>query len=278
MSRPTHTEDRPFAGARVPPVVPAAEPLPERRRAAVGSYTIHWLEAGTAEQAVVLLHGLSGSGRWWARNVPALARTYRVMIPDLVGYGRTPLVGRVPALPQMADLLAEWLDVLGLERVNVAGHSMGGQVAIHFAARHPQRVRRLLLVDAAGIPRPVTPRNVARFAMEIAPLWRWGDPTFIPVIVGDAWTAGPRTLLRSIAHILRDDVRPLLPAIEAPTLLIWGEGDTWVPLKHALQLRRAIPDASLVVLRGAAHMPMVDRPEAFNRLVLRFLEGEQVGT
>ena len=178
----------------------------------------------------------------------------------------------------MADLLAGWLDALGLERVDVAGHSMGGQVAIHFAARHTTRLRRLVLVDAAGVPRPITPRNVARFAMEIAPLWRWGDPTFLPVIVGDAWTAGPRTLLRSIAHILRDDVRPLLPSIRVPTLVIWGEADTWVPLRHAIELRRALPDATLVVMRGAAHMPMVDRPAAFNRLVLRFLEGERVGT
>ena len=97
------------------------------------------------------------------------------------------------------------------------------------------------------------------------------------MIVGDAWTAGPRTLLRSIAHIVRDDVRPLLPSVQAPTLVVWGEGDTWVPLKHALHFRRSIPDASLVVLRGAAHMPMIDRPDAFNRLVLRFLAGKRVG-
>lgn len=277
MRRSTSAAERPLPTT---PTVAAegAEIPPTRRRIAVGSYTIHWLEAGEADDVLVLLHGLSGSGRWWARNVPGLSRRHRVMIPDLVGYGRTPLAGRVPSLPQMADLLASWLEVLGLAAVDVAGHSMGGQVAIHFAAHHPERVRRLVLVDAAGIPRPVTPRHVARFAMEIAPLWRWGDPSFLPTIVGDAWTAGPRTLFRSIAHIVRDDVRPLLGSIRAPTLVVWGEGDTWVPLAHALKLRRAIPDASLVVLRGAAHMPMVDRPEAFNRLVLRFLEGERVGT
>jgi pimeloyl-ACP methyl ester carboxylesterase len=259
------------------PGVGAAVELPSQRKTTVGSYTIHSLESGSVGKVLLLLHGLSGSGRWWARNVPGLARNHRVMIPDLVGYGRTALVDRVPGLPDMADLLAEWLDALQVETVDVVGHSMGGQVAIHFAVRHADRLRRLVLVDAAGIPRPVTPRNVARFALEIAPLWRWGDPTFLPVIVGDAWTAGPRTLLRSIAHIVRDDVRPLLPSVVAPTLVLWGEGDTWVPLRHALQLRRAIPRASLVVLRGAAHMPMVDRPEAFNRLVLRFLAGEQVG-
>lgn len=243
----------------------------------VGRYDIHSLEAGSTGDPLVLLHGLSGSGRWWERNIEGLAAHHRVLIPDLVGYGRSPLVGRVPTLDAMADLLASWLDVLEIERTDVAGHSMGGQVAIHFAVRHPQRLRRLVLVDAAGIPRPTTPRHVARFALEIAPLWRWGDPSFLRVIVGDAWTAGPRTLLRSIGHILHDDVRPLLATIQAPTLILWGERDSWVPLSHALELRRGISDSSLVVLRGAAHMPMVDRPEAFNRLVLRFLQGEPVG-
>ena len=269
----------PFSAAAPPESSATAEgALPIERKTRVGSYTNHSLESGSDGDVLLLLHGLSGSGRWWARNVPGLSRRRRVIIPDLVGYGRTPLVGRVPALPKMAGLLADWLDALGISQVDVAGHSMGGQVAIHFAARHPERLRRLVLVDAAGIPRPVTPRNVARFALEIAPLWRWGDPTFLPVIVGDAWTAGPRTLLRSISHIVRDDVRPLLGRVAAPTLVIWGERDNWVPVQHALELRRALPDASLVILRGAAHMPMVDRPEAFNRLVERFLDGDEVGS
>lgn len=256
----------------------SAVTLPLHRKTRAGSYTIHSVETHGTGPELVLLHGLSGSGRWWARNLTSLGDHHRLLVPDLVGYGRTPLIGRVPELPAMADLLAMWLDALELEQVDLIGHSMGGQVAVHFSARYPDRVGRLVLVDAAGIPRPITPRYVVRFALEIAPLWRWGDPSFLPVIVSDAWTAGPRTLLRSIAHILRDDVRPLLPQILAPTLIVWGELDSWVPVAHALEMRRAIPESSLVILRRAAHMPMVDRPQAFNRLVLRFLEGGHVGS
>lgn len=252
--------------------------LPVSRQTPLEEFTIHSLESGVEGRALLLLHGLAGSSRWWSRNIEDFRAHRRVIIPDLVGYGRSPLAGRVPTMPASADLLAAWMDAMALDRVDIAGHSMGGQVATHFAARHPDRLERLVLVDAAGIPRPITPGNVARFALEIAPLWRWGDPTFLPVIVGDAWTAGPRTLLRSIAHILRDDVRPLLPGISAPTLIVWGEHDNWVPLPHALEFRQGIPNSSLVVIRGAAHMPMVDRPEAFGRLVLRFLAGEAVGS
>jgi pimeloyl-ACP methyl ester carboxylesterase len=246
---------------------------------AIGPYRIHSVEYGDPDaEALVLLHGLSGSSRWWTRNVPALAARYRVVLPDLIGFGRTPRSWRrLPDLQTLAGVLAEWLAAVGMERVHLVGHSMGGQAAIHLAASHPDRVDRLVLVDPAGVPRVLSARAVVAFAAEIAPLWRWGDPRFLPVIAGDAMTAGPRTIFEAIRHIMRDDVREVLPRIQAPTLVIWGERDNWIPLQHAYEFRERIPEARLAVLRGACHNPMVDRPEAFNRLVLRFLEGEPVG-
>lgn len=250
---------------------------PRRSVISLPPYTISTVEFGTASEALILLHGLSGSSAWWSRNVPELCDRYRVILPDLVGFGSSPTVRRLPGPRQSADLVARWMDHLRLERAHLAGHSMGGQVAIHLAAHHPERLDRLVLVDAAGIPRPLSPRELLRFGMEAAPLWRWGDPFFLPEIVRDALSAGPRTILRAISHIVRDDVRPLLEEIRAPTLVIWGERDSLVPLTHAWQLRQQIPEAELAVLRGAAHNPMVDRPADFNRLVLRFLDGERVG-
>lgn len=253
--------------------------LPSRGvNTAVGGFTVHSVEYGSGDECIVLIHGLSGSSRWWARNAPELADGYRVVIPDLVGFGRSarPSLG-LPGIPAAAQLLAEWMHARDLRRAHVIGHSMGGQVAIHLAAECPERVKRLVLVDAAGIPRAVTPRALARLAAEASPLWRWGDPRFLPVIARDAMTAGPLTLLRSISRIMKDDVRPLLRRIEAPTLIVWGEYDSLVPLSHARELRESIPGARVAVLRAASHNPMVDRPADFNRLVLRFLEGEAVG-
>jgi pimeloyl-ACP methyl ester carboxylesterase len=244
----------------------------------VGGFTVHSVEYGSGDECIVLIHGLSGSSRWWARNAPELADGYRVVIPDLVGFGRSarPTL-RLPGIPAAADLLVDWMGARRLRRAHVIGHSMGGQVAIHLAAEHPERVKRLVLADAAGIPRAITARALARLAAEASPLWRWGDPRFLPVIARDALIAGPLTLVRSLTQIMRDDVRPLLPRIEAPTLIVWGEYDSLVPLSHAGEMREAIPDARMAVLRAASHNPMVDRPADFNRLVLRFLEGEAVG-
>lgn len=250
---------------------------PRRSVTRVGEYEIHAVEYGRGEP-LLLIHGLSGSSRWWTRNVPGLAARYRVVVPDLIGFGRTRRPGRrLPTPEVVADVLAGWMGARGIDRANLVGHSMGGQVGIHLAARCPERVDRLVLVDAAGIPRPFSPRTLLRFAAESAPLWRWGDPEFLPVIARDALTAGPWTIAQAITHILRDDVRPLLPQVQAPTLIVWGERDTLVPLTSAWEMRQAIPDVQLAVLRGASHNPMVDRPADFNRLVLRFLDGETVG-
>lgn len=251
--------------------------MPERRLTTVGGYEISCMSFGEQPESLVLLHGLSGSGYWWRRNVDGLSREYRVILPDLVGFGASGSVRRVPEPAEMADALVRWMDGMELDRTHLAGHSMGGQISAHLAAGHPDRVERLALVDSTGIPRPLTTRNLMRFGMEMMPLWRWGDPNFLPVIAGDAITAGPRNLLRAIRHILEDDVRPLLERVRAPTLLIWGERDNLVPLAHAMEFRELIPDAELAVLRGAAHNPMVDRPADFNRLLLTFLHGARIG-
>jgi pimeloyl-ACP methyl ester carboxylesterase len=243
----------------------------------VGEFRIHSVEFGDRDRAVVLLHGLAGSARWWRRNVGALRGEYKVIIPDLIGFGRSPRAGRLPDMDRVATVLRSWLSTLGHGIVHVVGHSMGGQIAVHLASSFPEAVDRLVLVDSAGIPHSMTPREFARACASLAPPRAWGDPRFFRTIAGDAWTAGPVTMAQAVGHIVRDDVRPLLPGITAPTLVVWGEADRLVPPGDAEVFRRMIPDAALVQIHGAAHNPMVDRPAAFNRLVLRFLRGEPVG-
>jgi pimeloyl-ACP methyl ester carboxylesterase len=246
------------------------------RSAAVGPYTIHWVEAGEGEP-VVLLHGLSGSSRWWARNLPALVARHRVLVPDVIGFGRSRWRRPLPLMPELAGALAGWMELADAEAVHLVGHSMGGHLAVHIAARFPGRVRRLVLVDSAGIPRDLTARTVLRFAYEAAPPRRWGDPRFLPVIWRDALTAGPVVLVSALWNLVRDDVRPLLGQIQAPTLLLWGERDTIVPLEHGRMMREAIPGARLLVLKGAYHNPMVDRAADFDAALLAFLGGAEVG-
>jgi pimeloyl-ACP methyl ester carboxylesterase len=253
-------------------------PAPERRFVVpVGAFRIHTVEAG-AGPPLVLIHGLCGSRSWWIRVLPELSRRYRVLIPEIVGFGRTRCPGRMPRMHELADVIARWMEQVGATSAPVVGHSMGGQLAIHLAAHHPGRVPRLVLVDAAGIPRDLGPRSLARFAAELVPPRSWGDPLFLPIIARDTLVAGPRVVVQALGRILRDDVRPLLPRVDVPTLVIWGEHDMVIPVSHAHELRAGITGARLLVLPGAAHNPMVDRPISFSRAVLAFLAGEDVGS
>ncbi len=243
----------------------------ERSLHRIGRYRIHALHTGEGTP-LVLLHGLSGSARWWRNNVPALAQHFRAHTPDLVGFGHSRNWGAQPSVPQMAEVLEQWLDINEIERAHLIGHSMGGQIAIHIAARWPTRVDKLVLVSAAGIPRDLTLTAVARLIAEIAPPRSWGKPAFLPTVAADALRAGPRSLLGAAHFLLRDDVRPLLPHIQASTLLVWGGLDPLTPVAAGEYMAAHIARARLIVFDHAAHMPMVDAPERFNREILQFLQ------
>jgi pimeloyl-ACP methyl ester carboxylesterase len=237
----------------------------------IEGFELHALHRGAGE-AVVLLHGLAGSHRWWRFTTPALAERFRVHVPEMIGFGDSRGAVRQPTLPEMAGLLVRWLDARGIERTHFVGHSMGAQVGVHLAARWPDRIRRLVLADAAGIPHPLTAPQISGVAGELVSPRTWGRIRFLPTIALDAVRTGPRTMVGSIRKILADDIRPLLPRVRAPTLLVWGEHDPITPVSDGRLIEALIPGARLVVIAGASHNPMADRPEAFNRELVRFLD------
>lgn len=242
----------------------------EHHLTSVGDFRIHSAHAGEGPP-VVLLHGLSGSLRWWRYTVRALAPQYRVHVLDLVGFGRSRPVGRQPDITEMAGLVADWLAIHSVVEPHVVGHSMGGQIAVHLAAgRRPPR--SLALVCATGIPHPRNAGEAMRIAAGAIRPRAWGAPAFVPEIAFDALRAGPVTLLRAGVHLLADDVRPLLPVITCPTLVVWGAADPLLPVEDGQAFARAIPGARLVVIGDAAHNPMIDRAWEFNRVLLDFLE------
>jgi pimeloyl-ACP methyl ester carboxylesterase len=216
---------------------------------------------------LVLLHGLSGSARWWQRNIPALARTYRVIAIDLPGFGGTHRDSRF-ILEDAVDGVDGVLGDLGIERAHVIGHSMGGLVAAGLAAERPGRVDRLVLVDAGFIS--LDP-GLARRAAGLVAAARWTSPSLLPVVLRDAVRSGPVRMVDASVQLLRADWRAKLGRIEAPTLVVWGEHDTICPPRIGCAMTGRIPDARLVVIAGAAHNPMWERAAEFDRAVLDFL-------
>lgn len=241
----------------------------ETKNLQVSSGTIHYQAAGAGD-AVILLHGLSGSGRWWRRNVPFLAQHFRVYTVDLVGFGHSR--GQRFALEEAAQIVLEWMDRLGIEQASLVGHSMGGYITIELAANHPRRVKKVVLVNALALPMN---RSLLRNAARLVHSLRYMPFNFMPVLVSDAFMAGPGTLIRAGREILQADVRDELHSITAPAMIVWGEKDPLLPLQLGKLMKLHLPQAELCVIPGAGHNPMWDRPEDFNWTVSGFLRSNQ---
>ena len=243
------------------------------REARVGGRPVRYEAAGKGEP-VVLVHGLSGSTRWWSRNVSELAERNRVYLVDLPGFGTMRRSRGRFVLAEATTWLSEWMGAVGLERAHLVGHSLGGYVCLRLAASTPEVVRRLVLVAPAGVP---TGRSMVGHLGPLLGAALSATPAFLPVLVRDALRAGPATLWRAARDLLAEDVSEDLRRIAAPTLLVWGERDTLVPPATGDLLRKVIEDSRLLVVEGAGHVPMFERPEEFDAALLAFLAGETVG-
>lgn len=227
---------------------------------------IFYRETGSGSP-VILIHGLSGSGRWWQQNIDFLARSHHVYVIDLVGFGRS---GRQRfQLAGAADLLAKWMEQLSIEKATLIGHSMGGFISIDLASSYPEKVERLVVVDAPALP---LDRNRAKTALRLIRAVLEMPRPFLPILFGDGWQAGPRTVYLAAHELLGSDISHKLSRVRVPTLVIWGDRDWLVPLNIGVRLYDRLPCADFVVLDHAGHNPMWDRPDLFNPLVETFLQ------
>ncbi|GIW06255.1 MAG: alpha/beta hydrolase [Dehalococcoidia bacterium] len=248
--------------------------------ARVAGVRLGYREAG-AGAPLVLLHGWGGDSRSFFPVQQALALHFRTLALDFPGFGRSALPPATWGVDDFAEHLAGWLDDLGIRRASVVGHSFGGRVAIVLAATQPERVDKLVLVASAGIlPRrtvtyhlKVRTSRLARRLLAAPPLARVRPALerrlYDALGASDYANAGP--LRSTFVRVVNQDLRPLLPRIQAPTLLIWGEKDEATPLTDGEIMAREIPDARLIVYRGAGHFAYLERAEQFAADVRAFL-------
>ena len=226
---------------------------------------VRWRSAGTGPP-LVLVHGLAGSWRWWRPVLPALAAEHTVHLLDLPGFGRLPHL-RAFQLDHALDWLAAWARAAAIGPADVVGHSLGAVLCARLAARHPETVRRLVLVAPAGVPG----RSAAGAAMPLALELLRSRPRLLALLARDSIRSGPLTIGTAALAVVATDLRLDLPRVEAPTLVVMGERDVLIPAWHGAELARSLPDARVVVLSGAGHVPMVDVPDSFSRELLEFL-------
>ncbi|MDE2490032.1 MAG: alpha/beta fold hydrolase [Elusimicrobia bacterium] len=248
-------------------------------------------ESGDARRpAVVLLHAFPLSGAMWEPQAAAL-RDFRVLAPDLRGFGGTPFSGSW-LIEHAVDDLFETLDAAGVEKAVLAGLSMGGYVALRAAEKRPERVRALVLCDtraeadsnegkaqrAAAID-SVRARGVAAFAEPflagaLAPETLAGNPRavgFLKALIGAALPEAVAAALAALAA--RPDMTGSLSRITVPTAVLVGAQDLLTPLPAAELLRARIAGARLHVIPGAGHLSSVENPAVFNERLVSFLNG-----
>lgn len=259
------------------------------KTATVYGLKVRYLEAGSGP-AVVLLHGLGGDSSNWQANITALAAKYHVFVPDQVGFGKSdkPFINyRVGTLVDFLNALyKEWR----IERASVVGNSLGGFTALAFALTHPEKVDKLVLVDAAGyaVPKETDPR----LFNALNPSTRDGVRQVLSTIfynkqlfAGDAavdafythkMLAGDGYTVRAFTEsILRNEdvVDGKLDAIKQPTLIIWGREDGLTPLALGERFNKDIKGSQIFIIDKCGHVPQMEKAAEFNAALLKFLEG-----
>jgi pimeloyl-ACP methyl ester carboxylesterase len=260
---------------------------------------LYYYAAGSrgAGEPIVLLHGFPTSGHLWSDVVPLLPSGHRVVVLDLLGYGRSDraIPGRVD-LQSHADRLIAVLDALGITFACLVGHDIGGGVAQIAALRHPMRVSRLCLVNSAAFDR--WPPRAVKLARATLPLTRHLPASVINAIVRAAMLRGYadqekgshdvdlylRPFQQSegrdalIAHLRALDSRDTaviasrLPDIECPTAIVWGESDPFLPASIGERLREAIPESTLETIPGARHFVPHESPHGVARTIANLLK------
>jgi len=246
--------------------------------------------------AVILLHGFGASLDTWEPWAQALSPRLRVIRFDLPGFGLTgpdPTGDYTDA--RAISILIELMDQLQIDRANLIGNSLGGRIAWNFAALHPDRVARLVLVSPDGFASPgfeygkapdtplmmralpyVAPRSMLKANLAAAygrpevlsetTLTRYRDLMLAPGV--------RRAILARVGQTILRDPAPTLARIKAPTLLLWGERDGMIPISNAADYLRHLPNAALVRLPSLGHLPFEEDPVNALPPVDRFLSGE----
>jgi pimeloyl-ACP methyl ester carboxylesterase len=269
-----------------------------RRHVEVVGSRVNYVEMGEGPP-LVFVHGLSGAWQNWLDQIPHFSDSHRVIAFDLPGFGASPMPPWEISIPAYGRFLRDFCERLGIESCALVGNSMGGFVASEVAISDPERVEKLVLVSAAGI-------TWARARREPAAMIGRVGKAALPLVLRFQMSGIRRPGLRrrafqgvihdpgslrrevlwenlapamtspgyfdAITNLFGYDIRDRLEEIEVPTLIVWGRNDRVVPVPAALSYKKRIGDnAELEIFDECGHVPQIERPVRFNRLLDRFL-------
>lgn len=281
--------------------LPYNQRFPDRTYIEVDGVNVNYIERGAGDY-LVLVHGFASSVRTWQDVIPELARNYHVVAIDLKGFGYTekPLDSDY-STKGLAEFTRRTMDLLGIEQATLIGNSLGGGISLQLAATYPERVQRLVLIDAAAYPHKkpfivgcaswpgagclasiLVARPTFRDSLEQV---YFNDSLVTDKLVDDYYaayqlddaTAATLEVIEDRSVETEEGQLPDYTKIEIPSLVIWGREDLWIPLEQGQRLAQELPQAKLTVIPDCGHVPQEEKPMVVAQLILDWLKDNPVG-
>ncbi|MEJ8804406.1 alpha/beta fold hydrolase [Pontibacter sp. H249] len=292
---------------------PAADPVfeslkykfPTKKVTLSNGQSMAYVDEGKGSETIIFIHGLGSYLPAWEKNIAELSNNYRTIALDLPGYGKSSKENVQVSMDAYAKTVLELMDKLKLKKATLAGHSMGGQIAITAALQAPERVSKLILVAPAGLETftdqqkqmfkmAVTPESVQKTTPEQtaanykinfykmpAEAQHMVDERLL-IMKSEQFDDYSKAVASSVAAMVDEPVHEKLPLLKMPTLIVFGENDALIPNKYfnpnltpkavAEMGKERIPNSQLVMIPEAGHFLQYEQPAAFNKAVQQFMK------
>lgn len=258
---------------------------------------VYYKEKGTKGKVLLFIHGFSASTYSWRLNMEPLAKNYKVYALDLKGFGYTAKPAESDyTLDAQAKLVADFMDTLRIKKATLIGNSMGGAISMKVALQFPDKVEKLVLVDSAGVSEGIVMFGVFGHNISTNSLSKtlnylfMNEHTIKSIVkslyvqknlktdeVAEGYVKPFRTpgIEDAFAQMVKgfvedDDLPKRIPEINIPTLIVWGENDTIIPVTAAKKFNELIKGSKLIIYPEAGHMPMEEHPAEFNKAIAEF--------
>ena len=234
------------------------------------SAIVHYEVLGKG-RPVFFLHGWVGSWKYWIPSMQVASTSYRAYALDLWGHGETAKNPQGYSLDQQADMLRGFMDKLGIGKIAIVGHGLGGLVAFNLAKRWPANVDRVMAVGSPVEYATLHTRlRTAASAAELAD-WLSNRSPEVAAALSDAHKCDPRAIAASVVSLQANNVFGSLRQTDIPCLFVYGQNDLAVPPPSAEKQAGLSDMMHNIVLEGSGHFPMMDEGQKFNRLLIDFL-------
>jgi len=258
---------------------------------------IHYVEKGTGDNTIILIHGLGGGTFSFRNNIDSLANTdYKVFALDLKGFGFSEkIVGSDYSDVEQARIILDFMEKKGIQKATIAGHSMGGKIALICYNIKPQKFEKIILIDSAGLEKN-SPVILSKFITKpLVDIFYYNlivkENNFknflssafynkelvnqeVPSLYLEPFKIKNANLayLSIIKSNVRYDISVVLKKINIPVLIIWGESDSWINVENAYKFNSLINGSELAIIKNAGHVSMEEQPEKVNEKILEFLK------